>query len=193
MASRLSVDVARGLDAAEVDRRLTQFGRNEIPQEPPPSTWSIALEQLSNPMNIMLIIVAIASALIGQIPTSVIVGALVTFNVVMGTNQELKAKASVDALSELQVLHARVIRSGEVAQIEATLVVPGDVVLLEAGDVVPADGRIVAIGGAHWNSFATRNAGELINKLTIQYNRSRQAAITTELTEIVSGAESLKG
>jgi Ca2+-transporting ATPase len=144
VAGRLSVDVARGLDAAEVDRRLTQFGRNEIPQEPPPSTWTIALEQLSNPMNIMLIIVAIASALIGQIPTAVIVGALVTFNVVMGTNQELKARASVDALAELQVPHARVIRSGEVAQIEATLVVPGDIVLLEAGDVVPADGRIVS-------------------------------------------------
>ena len=38
---------------------------------------------------------------------------------------------------------------------------------------------------------ATRNAGELIDKLTIQYNRSRQAAITTELIEIIAGAEAL--
>jgi len=38
---------------------------------------------------------------------------------------------------------------------------------------------------------ATRNAGELVDKLTIQYNRSRQAAITKELIEIISGAESL--
>ena len=38
---------------------------------------------------------------------------------------------------------------------------------------------------------ATRNAGDLINKLTIQYNRTRQAAITTELVEIISGAEAL--
>jgi F-type H+-transporting ATPase subunit gamma len=38
---------------------------------------------------------------------------------------------------------------------------------------------------------ATRNAGDLINKLNIQYNRSRQAAITTELVEIISGAEAL--
>jgi F-type H+-transporting ATPase subunit gamma len=38
---------------------------------------------------------------------------------------------------------------------------------------------------------ATRNAGDLINKLTIQYNRSRQAAITTELIEIIAGAEAL--
>jgi len=38
---------------------------------------------------------------------------------------------------------------------------------------------------------ATRNAGEMINKLTIQYNRTRQAAITTELIEIIAGAEAL--
>lgn len=38
---------------------------------------------------------------------------------------------------------------------------------------------------------ATRNAGDLINKLTILYNRSRQAAITTELIEIIAGAEAL--
>ena len=38
---------------------------------------------------------------------------------------------------------------------------------------------------------ATRNAGEMIDKLTIDFNRSRQAAITNELIEIISGAEAL--
>ncbi|MGO4913968.1 F0F1 ATP synthase subunit gamma [Pseudogemmobacter sp. W21_MBD1_M6] len=38
---------------------------------------------------------------------------------------------------------------------------------------------------------ATRNAGEMIDKLTIQYNRTRQAVITSELIEIISGAEAL--
>lgn len=40
---------------------------------------------------------------------------------------------------------------------------------------------------------ASKNASEMIDKLTLQYNRARQAAITTELTEIISGAESIKG
>ncbi len=40
---------------------------------------------------------------------------------------------------------------------------------------------------------ATRNASELIDRLTLQYNRARQAAITTELMEIIGGAEALKG
>lgn len=40
---------------------------------------------------------------------------------------------------------------------------------------------------------ATKNAGEMVEKLTVKYNRARQAKITTELIEIISGAESLKG
>jgi F-type H+-transporting ATPase subunit gamma len=40
---------------------------------------------------------------------------------------------------------------------------------------------------------ATNNAKEMIANLTLQYNRARQAAITKELMEIVSGAEALKG
>ena len=38
---------------------------------------------------------------------------------------------------------------------------------------------------------ATRNAGEMINKLTLSYNRQRQAQITKELMEIISGAEAI--
>ena len=38
---------------------------------------------------------------------------------------------------------------------------------------------------------ATRNAGDMIDKLTINYNRQRQAQITKELIEIISGAEAL--
>src|SRR5262249_26441730 len=63
---------------------------------------------------------------------------------VMGSHQELKARASVEALAQLQVPRARVRRSGRVEELESTKLVPGDVVLLEAGDVVPADGRILS-------------------------------------------------
>ena len=48
--------------------------------------------------------------------------------------------------------------------------------------------------GARMSSMdsASKNASEMINKLTLQYNRARQAAITSELMEIISGAESIK-
>jgi P-type Ca2+ transporter type 2C len=144
VAAGLGVDPEHGLEGEEVERRLTQYGPNELPKEPPPSVWEVAKGQLSNPMNIMLMIVAVLSFIVGQIPTGIFVLGLVTFNVVMASNQELKARASVEALAQLQVPHARVRRGGAVEEVESTLLVPGDVTLLEAGDVVPADGRIVA-------------------------------------------------
>ncbi len=142
-AERLSVDPDQGLDAGEVDRRLAQYGPNELRTEPPPSVWVVARGQLSNPMNIMLLIVAVASFAIGQVATGVVVASLVTFNVLMGSSQELKARASVEALAQLQVPHARVRRSGRVEEVASTALVPGDVVLVEAGDLVPADGRLL--------------------------------------------------
>jgi Ca2+-transporting ATPase len=142
-ATALGVDPDQGLDAAEVEQRLSTYGPNELPKEPPPSVWVVARGQLTNPMNIMLLIVAVASFAIGQIPTGLFVLGLVTFNVVMGSAQELKARASVEALAQLQVPHARVRRGGTVEDVESTKLVPGDVALLEAGEVVPADGRIV--------------------------------------------------
>ena len=40
---------------------------------------------------------------------------------------------------------------------------------------------------------ATKNAGEMVDSLTLQYNRARQARITTELIEIISGASAIEG
>jgi Ca2+-transporting ATPase len=144
VTAQLGVDPAAGLEIAEAGHRLARYGANELPTEPPPSTWAVARGQLANPMNVMLLIVCVASLAIGQVATGVVVLGLVTFNVVMGSNQELKARASVEALAKLQVPRAKVRRSGEVEEIASTGLVPGDIVLLEAGDVVPADGRIVS-------------------------------------------------
>jgi Ca2+-transporting ATPase len=143
-ARRLNVEPDRGLEDYEATRRLAEHGPNELPKERPPSRWAVARGQLLNPMNIMLLIVGAASIAIGQVPTAIVVLALVTFNIVMGTNQEMKARASVEALAKLQVPHARVRRSGEIAEVDSTTLVPGDIALIEAGDVVPADGRIVS-------------------------------------------------
>ncbi len=144
VAEELGVDADQGLVAAEVSARIEKYGPNELPTEPPPSLWAVARGHLSNPMNVMLLIVGVASLLIDEVPTALVVIALATFNVLMGTRQELKARASVEALAELQVPHARVRRDGHVEEVEAATLVPGDVMLLEAGDVVPADGRIVS-------------------------------------------------
>ncbi|MFC9357736.1 cation-translocating P-type ATPase [Rhodococcus sp. NPDC057014] len=136
-------DQQAGLTAGEADERRRRHGPNEIASEPAPSTWAIALAQLKDLMNLMLVAVAVVSVLIGEVPTAIIVAALVVLNVVLGTRQELKARASVDALAKMQIPQVRVTRDGTLVQLAATVLVPGDIVQLEAGDVVPADGRLL--------------------------------------------------
>jgi Ca2+-transporting ATPase len=91
----------------------------------------------------MLVAVVVVSLLIGEVSTAVVVGLLIGLNVVLGARQELSARASVDALSRLQVPQARVLRDATVTLVAAVDLVPGDIVHVEAGDLVPADGRIV--------------------------------------------------
>lgn len=132
-----------GLSRAEAARRLAEHGPNSIAAEPAPSVWQVSLRQLADPMNVMLIAVAIISLFINQVSVGILVGALVLLNVVLGARQELKAMASVDALAKMQIPLAKVIREGVLEQVDATTIVPGDVVSLEAGDIVPADARII--------------------------------------------------
>ncbi len=141
-AEALSTDINSGLSDTAVATELDRFGPNSLPTVPAPSVWSIAFAQWRDPMNIMLTVVALISVLIAQEETAILVGFLVVLNVVLGSRQELKARASVAALSSLQVPSARVRRQGELREIAAVDLVPGDIVLLEAGDLVPADGRI---------------------------------------------------
>ncbi|MGI9578269.1 MAG: cation-translocating P-type ATPase [Microthrixaceae bacterium] len=139
----MDVDPLEGLSKQEAAVRLSQYGRNEIPKQPPPRYWEVALVALRDPMNLMLLAVAIASLLIGQLSTGILVAFLVVFNVVMSANQEMKAKATVTALQDLQVPNARVLRGGSLVEIPAVDLVPGDIVNVEAGDLIPADGRII--------------------------------------------------
>ncbi|QEO09753.1 cation-translocating P-type ATPase [Protaetiibacter larvae] len=143
VVASLGSDAAVGLDDEEAARRLGTAGPNQITGDRAPSVWAVAASQLRDPMNIMLVVVSVASFLIAQLATGLLVAVLVVLNVVLGTGQDLKARASVDALAKLQVPRSRVLRDGRTDVIEASGIVPGDIVQLEAGELVPADGRVL--------------------------------------------------
>jgi P-type Ca2+ transporter type 2C len=143
VAAALGTDPARGLTAEDAASRQSRYGANQIRKEAAPSLWAVAVTQLKDPMNLMLVAVTVVSLFIGQVSTGVIVALLVVLNVVLGSRQELKARASVDALANLQVPQAKVLRDRTLTLTPAVDLVPGDVVALEAGDIVPADGRIL--------------------------------------------------
>ena len=153
VARELGTDIAEGLTSAEAAARLQQHGPNAIASEPSPSLWMIALKQIGDPMNLMLVAVSVVSIFIGEFAVAIVVALLVVLNVVLGTSQEMKARASVDALSKLQIPRVKVVRGGSLMEVNATDIVPGDIVQLESGDLIPADGRLV-----HSSNLETQEA-----------------------------------
>jgi P-type Ca2+ transporter type 2C len=143
VVAHLDTDLECGLTSAVAAERLQTYGPNVLQKEAKASIGAIALAQVRDPMNIMLIAVSIVSLFISEWSTAILVAVLVLVNVVMGTQQELKARASVEALAEMQIPTARVVRDGTLASVDATDVVPGDLVSVESGDIIVADGRIV--------------------------------------------------
>ncbi len=71
VVAALDGDVERGLSASAVQRRLAEYGANSIPKEPPPSYFQVLFKALQDPMNLMLVAVAVASFLIGQTSTGI--------------------------------------------------------------------------------------------------------------------------
>ena len=143
VAGRLGVDPASGLTAAKAAELLQKDGPNELPVEKGEPGWRRFLDQYRAYMQIILLVAAVISLVIGQWSTGLVLIALTVFNAVTGLRQEGKAESAMNALKSLMKLTARVRRDGAEAEIPAEEVVTGDVVMLEAGDDVAADGRII--------------------------------------------------
>ena len=141
--AEFGVDPASGLSAAKAAELLQKDGPNALPAEKGEPGWRRFLDQYRAYMQIILLIAAAVSLVIGQWSTGLVLIALTVFNAVTGLRQEGKAESAMNALKSLMKQTARVRRDGAESEIPAEEVVLGDVVLLEAGDNVAADGRIV--------------------------------------------------
>src|SRR5215471_8279711 len=137
------VDAATGLSQQEAETRLTQYGPNKFTTEKKEPGWHAFLRQYQDPMQILLLVAAIASLIIQQWGTALLLVALTLFNALLSLRQEGKAEASVAALQKMMIVKSKVRRGGQVSELPAEQIVPGDIILLEAGDRVTADGRII--------------------------------------------------
>ncbi len=131
-----------GLSTAEAARLLREHGRNEIQRTQAKSLGAVLLEQFRSPMIALLLGASAVSALVGEWPEAVAIGAIVLLNAAIGFLQEYKAERALLALRSMTAPRARVVRDGQPAVVPAAEVVPGDVLLLEAGDIVAADARL---------------------------------------------------
>jgi Ca2+-transporting ATPase len=143
VASRLRVDPATGLTAAEATQRLQTYGPNALAEAKPEPVWRRFLKQYREYMQIVLVGAALVSLLIGEYVTGVGLILLTLFNAWLGYHQEGKAEAAAAALGKMMKAVAKVRRGGDVTEVAAEQIVPGDIVLVDAGDRVPADGRVI--------------------------------------------------
>ncbi|RYP82691.1 cation-transporting P-type ATPase [Nocardioides guangzhouensis] len=132
-----------GLTTEEAARRLASYGPNRPPPAPRRTLAASIGTQLRDPMILLLLGAGTLTALLHDLPDTVIIAAVVVFNTVTGVVQEVRADRAVAALRDLAPAHTHAWRDGAVVEVAAADVVPGDRLSLAAGDVVPADGEVL--------------------------------------------------
>lgn len=139
---------AAGLTQQEAEMRLEQNGKNRLEAAKGKSLLRRFLEQIADPMIIILLIAAFISGVLAVVENDsftdvIIILAVVIINAVLGVYQESKAEKAIEALQEMSAATSKVLRDGQVQVIHSEDLVAGDVILLEAGDAVPADARVL--------------------------------------------------
>ena len=143
---QLKVTPEAGLTDSEAKKRLEQYGPNELKSAEKESLFMRFLDQMKDPMIIVLLVAAVLSFVSSGFTDwvdSVIILLIVIVNAVISISQEDNAEKALEALRKMSAPLAKVIRDGAMTRVETNLLVPGDIIVLEAGDLVPADARIL--------------------------------------------------
>ncbi|MEO5894033.1 MAG: cation-translocating P-type ATPase [Ferruginibacter sp.] len=132
-----------GLDDATVQEKLSEYGKNELKGKKKISPLLIFFHQFLDVMILVLAVAAVISWFIGELSDTIVIVVIILLNAVIGFVQEYRAEKAIEALQKMAAPRSRVLRNGEIAELDAIDIVPGDVVLLEAGNTVSADMRLI--------------------------------------------------
>lgn len=132
-----------GLDEKEVKLRQEKYGKNELPKGETPSLLKIFIEQLLDPIVLLLVVAMIFSILIKENIDAIAIAFIILVDIILGTFQEWKANKNVEALTKLIEIRTKIIRSGKEIEVYSSNLVPGDIVLLSSGDKISADLRLI--------------------------------------------------
>jgi len=131
-----------GLTQAEAQKRLTQYGPNEI-EEKKSNPFLKFLTYFWGPIPWMIEAAVILSAAARHWPDFAIILVLLLANAVVGFWEEHQAGNAIAALKAQLAIRARVRRDGKWTTVAARELVPGDVIRARLGDIVPADARLL--------------------------------------------------
>lgn len=162
-----------GISSAEAKKRLEQLGKNELAEEDRKSPLMVFLGQYKDFLVIILIVAAIISMALGDVESSIVILVVITINAILGTVQEIKAESSLASLKAMSAPTAKVIRDGDVEEINGSEVTVGDVVLVEAGDYICADGRIIENASLKVDESALTGESEPVEKNETVFNEEK--------------------
>ncbi|MEO1520760.1 MAG: cation-translocating P-type ATPase [Cyanobacteria bacterium J06633_2] len=195
--THLDSDRTSGLTQHCVNERLTQFGANELDEKGGRSPWIIIVDQFKNVMLLMLIAVAVVSAILSirnqEFPKDAIaIMLIVGLNGLLGYLQESRAEKALAALKQMASPSVRVIRDGTVQDVDARSLVPGDIMLLEAGVQISADGRLLESSNLRVRESALTGEAEAVAKRATQV-LPEDTAIGDRTNLVYQGTEVVQG
>jgi Ca2+-transporting ATPase len=136
-----------GLSDAERARRLARFGPNAAVGRKKEPWWEELAESFTEPLQLLLIAVAVLSAVFGELSDAIAIAVVIAIVAVMETVTEVRAANAIAALKAMTAPTARLAREGGAIEVPSADLVPGDVLLVEAGDVIAADARVLTARG----------------------------------------------
>jgi P-type Mg2+ transporter len=134
---------ADGLQPADADQRLKQYGPNTIRAQQQATALGLLFDQFKSPLVLILIFAAIVSGIVGEWTDAIIILVIVLGSTILGFVQEYIASNAVQKLQSQVIIKSSVLRAGKPQTVPSEQVVPGDVVLLSAGSLIPADGVVL--------------------------------------------------
>lgn len=109
-AARLRTSLSQGLHPNEALKRISEYGHNEIPHDPPEPIWLRFVKQFQEPLILLLLVSAGTSLLLGNTDDAVSIAVAVTIVVSVGFVQEYRSEKSIEALNHLVPNHAHLVR-----------------------------------------------------------------------------------
>jgi len=162
-----------GLSQEEVQKRLQQYGPNELQKEKGTSPIKMFLEQFTDLLIIILLIAmflsigtAIYQGTVEEIYDAVVIFAIILACAVLGFVEEYRSEKALDALKKMTSPTAIVLRDGKEVKIQTSDIVPGDVILLYTGDKVPADARLLEAFNLKVDEASLTGESSPVNKNT---------------------------
>jgi len=143
-----------GLSAAEAESRLKRYGLNEIAREKHQSPLMRLVDNVKNPLVILLTALGILSYLTGDARAMIVIFVIVLVGIVLRFFQENRADNAAEKLKAMVNTNATAVRDGKESEVALSFLVPGDIVRLAAGDMVPADVRVLTAKDLFLNQAA---------------------------------------